>query len=141
MKEILTFQYTEKRSRFFVYIYEIHSSVEFKSALREIQNQNKKAKHILRVGRFENHYGIYITEASEDKEPISSMKKVASFLEKDGIQDRGIFIVRYFGGVKFGANYLDKVYTDLAMKAVKMEGESLSKTSEKHYNGGVNHKG
>ena len=47
------------------------------------------------------------------------MKKVASLMEKNDIKDKGVFIVRYFGGVKFGASYLDKVYTDLAMKILK----------------------
>ncbi len=125
MKEITKYSYTEKRSKFFVYLYEIHSTEEFKSALKIIQEEHKKAKHILRCGRFKNHFDISITEASEDKEPISSMKKVASLMEKNNIQDTGIFIVRYFGGVKFGASYLDKVYTELALNALKIQNHSL----------------
>lgn len=125
MKEILTYQYSEKRSKFFVYLYEILSPEEFKAALKQVQDQNKKSKHVLRCGRFKNHFDVFITEASEDKEPISSMKKVASLLEKNDIRNKGIFIVRYFGGVKFGASYLDKVYTDLALKALKMNDEAL----------------
>lgn len=119
MKQLSTITYTEKRSKFFVYLYEVTSSEEFKEALKQVQEENKKAKHVLRVGRFKNHFDIYITEASEDKEPIGSMKKVASLMEKNDIKDKGVFIVRYFGGVKFGASYLDKVYTDLAMKILK----------------------
>lgn len=119
MKQINTLSYTEKKSKFLVYLYQIDSIEEFKQALKEVGEENKKAKHILRVGRFKNHFDVYITEASEDKEPIGSMKKVASLMEKNDIKDKGVFIVRYFGGVKFGASYLDKVYTDLAMKILK----------------------
>lgn len=120
MKQKFTFEYAEKRSRFIVYVYEISSSEEFKAVLKTIQDENKKARHVLRVGRFQNHFGIYITEASEDKEPISSMKKVASLMERNDVRDIGIYMVRYFGGVKFGASYLDKVYTDLSLKALKL---------------------
>jgi hypothetical protein len=31
-----------------------------------------------------------------------------------------VFIVRYFGGVKFGASYLDKVYFALALKGFSL---------------------
>lgn len=119
MKLLETYNYSEKRSKFIVYLFEITSAEEFKNAYQTVQDENKKARHVLRAGCYQNHFGIYITEASEDKEPIASMKKVASLMEKNDIKDRGVFIVRYFGGVKFGASYLDKVYTELGMKLLK----------------------
>ncbi|MFA6830092.1 MAG: YigZ family protein [Bacilli bacterium] len=112
------FIYEEKRSKFLIYLYEVSSTEDLKTALNHIKEENKKAKHVLRVGRFQNNFEVYITEASEDKEPISSMKKIAQLMEKKDIRDKAVIIVRYFGGVMFGASYLDKVYTDLALKAL-----------------------
>ena len=116
MHKISVTEIKEKRSRFIVYLYEVSSQDDMKQALEEIKAEHRKADHILRVARFVNNYGIYVTEASEDKEPISSMRKAASLMEKKDIRDRAVFIVRYFGGIKFGASYLDKVYLTLAMK-------------------------
>lgn len=123
MKIIKRYEYEEKRSKFLVYRYEVTSKEDNKAAYEEVLDENKKARHVLRASRYQNSYGIYITEASEDKEPIASMKKVASLMEKKDIKDTGIFIVRYFGGVKFGASYLDKVYTALAMKVLNSSTE------------------
>jgi putative IMPACT (imprinted ancient) family translation regulator len=57
-----------------------------------------------------------VSEASEDREPISSMKKAKTFLERDDIRNQGVYIVRYYGGTQLGASHLDHVYFSLAMK-------------------------
>ena len=118
INKLKEFSYKEKQSTFIVYVYYVESKDDFKTANLEVQNLNKKARHILSVSRIKNNYGIYMTEAKEDKEPVSSMKKVANILEKRDLKDISIFIVRYFGGVKFGASYLDRVYFQLAIKAI-----------------------
>ncbi|MCI1735792.1 MAG: YigZ family protein [Bacilli bacterium] len=120
MKLINTFSYEEKQSKFLVYRYEVLSETDAKEALTEVKKANRKADHVLRVGRYPNAYGIFMTQASEDKEPISSMKKTAQLLEKKDIRNAMVFIVRYFGGVKFGASYLDKVYFSLALKGFSL---------------------
>lgn len=118
MKLLRNIDYEEKKSKFIVYLYEIDNQEEFKSIYKQLKEEHKKARHILRVGRFKNNYSIYIEEASDDKEPVSSMKKAASYLENNDIKDRAVFIVRYFGGTKFGASYLDKVYSNLFFKII-----------------------
>jgi putative IMPACT (imprinted ancient) family translation regulator len=120
MKLINSFSYEEKQSKFIVYHYEVLSETEAKEALAEVKKANRKADHVLRVGRYANNYGIFMTQASEDKEPISSMKKTAQLLEKKDLRNQMVFIVRYFGGVKFGASYLDKVYFALALKGFSL---------------------
>lgn len=120
MKLLKSENYAEKRSKFIILLYEVNSLDEVKEILRSLKDEHKKADHILRVSRVYNQFGVKITEASEDKEPISSMKKVASLMEKIDIINRSVFIIRYFGGTKFGASYLDKVYSNLALKILEI---------------------
>ncbi len=80
-----------------------------------MKEQEKGAKHYLKVGRYKNAYGIQTLVSSENKEPISSMKKASSLFEKRDIKDRLIVIARHFGGVKLGASNLDRIYFDLCI--------------------------
>jgi len=118
MTLLSSFAYKEKQSRFLVYLYAVEDTDDARKAQEEVSSQNPKANHLLRVVRAKNRYGVYVTEASEDREPIAAMKKTASLMERKEIQDRAVYIVRYFGGTLFGASYLDKVYFALARKAL-----------------------
>lgn len=122
MKLLKSYTYTEKHSKFIVLLYEATTSDEVKEILKGLKEEHKKATHILRVSRVYNQYQVKITEASEDKEPISSMKKTAALMEKKDIVGKALFIIRYFGGTKFGASYLDKVYFSLALEALGLKG-------------------
>ena len=118
MKVIKTLTYTEKKSKFIAVLVEIKTPEDSKSALKELQEEHKDARHILRALRYPNQYGVYVTEASEDKEPISSMKKTRELMERKDIRDVGVYIVRYFGGTKLGASHLDRIYFTLATQLI-----------------------
>ncbi|MFA6862004.1 MAG: YigZ family protein [Bacilli bacterium] len=119
MKLLKTLTYTEKRSRFICYLYEVTSEKEAKEAYQEVEKLNKKAKHILKASCYYNAYQVKLTAFSEDREPISSMKKLASLMDKENYLNKEVIIVRYFGGVLFGASYLDRVYYALGDKILK----------------------
>ena len=116
MECIEQFLYEEKRSKFYCYKFIIHSREDIKQIITDLKNEHRKAKHILRACRYQNNGGIYIIETNENQEPISSMKKIGSIMEKKDVRDCGIFIVRYFGGTKLGASHLDHLYFDLGLK-------------------------
>lgn len=116
MKIIQQIEYEEKRSRFIAYHCEVKNKEESDAILKSLAEQHPKARHILRACRFENQFGVMISEMCEDREPISSMKKVKDLLERKDIKYVGIYIVRYYGGTNLGASRLDHVYFSLACK-------------------------
>lgn len=114
MKELKTLVYEEKRSQFIGILFQIDEESDLKKIQEKLDKDYPKANHILRVLRYKNHFGVYVSEASEDKEPISSMKKTRNLMERKDIKDVGVYIVRYFGGTKLGASRLDHVYFTIA---------------------------
>ncbi len=114
MKELKTLTYDEKRSQFIGILFQIDEEDDLKRIQEKLDMDYPKANHILRVLRYKNHFGVYVSEASEDKEPISSMKKTRNLMERKDIKDVGVYIVRYFGGTKLGASRLDHVYFTIA---------------------------
>ena len=114
MKELKTLTYDEKRSQFIGILFQIDEEDDLKRIQEKLDKDYPKANHILRVLRYKNHFGVYVSEASEDKEPLSSMKKTRNLMERKDIKDVGVYIVRYFGGTKLGASRLDHVYFTIA---------------------------
>lgn len=114
MKELKTLTYDEKRSQFIGILFQIDEEDDLKRIQEKLDMDYPKANHILRVLRYKNRFGVYVSEASEDKEPISSMKKTRNLMERKDIKDVGVYIVRYFGGTKLGASRLDHVYFTIA---------------------------
>lgn len=114
MKELKILTYDEKRSQFIGILFQIDEEDDLKRIQEKLDKDYPKANHILRVLRYKNHFGVYVSEASEDKEPISSMKKTRNLMERKDIKNVGVYIVRYFGGTKLGASRLDHVYFTIA---------------------------
>ena len=114
MKELKTLTYDEKHSQIIGILFQIEEEDDLKRIQEKLDKDYPKANHILRVLRYKNHFGVYVSEASEDKEPISSMKKTRNLMERKDIKDVGVYIVRYFGGTKLGASRLDHVYFTIA---------------------------
>ena len=114
MKDLKTLTYDEKHSQFIGILFQIDEEDDLKRIQEKLDKDYPKANHILRVLRYKNHFGVYVSEASEDKEPISSMKKTRNLMERKDIKDVGVYIVRYFGGTKLGASRLDHVYFTIA---------------------------
>ena len=108
--------YEEKKSRFLAFSYALDGEEDNRAILRKLEEEHPDAKHLLHVVRFKNKFGSEVLEASDDREPISSMKKASRFFERDGISSFGIYIVRYYGGKELGASHLDHVYFTMAMK-------------------------
>ena len=115
-KPFASSSYEEKKSKFLAFAYVLGQEEDNKEILVSLKKEHPDAKHLLHVCRFRSHLGSFVLEASDDREPISSMKKAARFFERDNITDFGIYIVRYYGGKELGASHLDHGYFTLAMK-------------------------
>ncbi len=116
----LKFFFEEKRSKFYCYAYHVSSRDEIKKVSEELKKEHKKARHILKACRYEMSENVYTVESSENQEPISSMKKLVSVMEKREVKNIAIFIVRYFGGTKLGASRLERLYFDLGIKTLDL---------------------
>lgn len=114
MKEIKSLTFIEKRSKFYAYCYHIDNEEEIIKIKKELIIKHNGYKHILYAARFKNKFSVYVSEASEDREPVSSMKKTRDLLERKDIKDILIIIVRYYGGTNLGASNLDHIYFTLA---------------------------
>lgn len=115
MQLLNTNVYEEKKSKFLGFLYSIESEEEHASILKTLKEEHKDSKHILHVCRYISHQGAKILTSSDDREPISSMKKASRFFERDDIFNVGIYIVRYYGGKELGASHLDHVYFQMTM--------------------------
>ncbi len=110
------YRYEEKGSVFLAYLIEIDTPEKGEDFLKQLKEENPKARHILYTRRHKNKFGARRTTSSEDREPVSSRKKLAQLREKKNRNNYGIFIVRYFGGKKLGASHLDSIYFSLGTK-------------------------
>lgn len=109
-------RYEEKGSVFLAYLTPLNTPESGDDFLKKLKEENPKARHILYARRYQNKFGARRTTSSEDREPVSSRKKLAQLREKKERKGYGIFIVRYFGGKKLGASHVDSVYFNLGAK-------------------------
>lgn len=114
MKLLNTTEIIIKKSRFIAYYYEIYSKEEATKILEILKNEHKKARHIPYAYILDN-----TAAKSDDKEPSgTSGMPIYQALEQKNLKNRGIFIVRYFGGTKLGASGLTRAYREAAFKVI-----------------------
>ncbi len=128
MAELLSnLSYEEKKSRFLAFMFSLDGEEDNEMILKQLEKEHPDSKHILHVSRFMNHLSSWTLQASDDREPISSMKKASRYFQRDDIRNMGIYIVRYYGGKELGASHLDQVYFKMTMKLFE-EYKIISKT-------------
>lgn len=106
IKRDLTSQIEVKKSKFITYIFQVDSKNAVKEKLNFIKQEHLQAKHILYCYLLKDNS----MEASENKEPISSMHKCLDLLTKKDLKNILCIVVRYFGGIELGASNLDRTY-------------------------------
>jgi len=114
MKLLNTYEYEIKKSKFLAYYYEVESREEVKSLWEALKKEHKKARHIPYAYLLSNTAG-----KCDDKEPSgTSANPIYQVLEKNQLQNRVIFVVRYFGGTKLGAGGLLRAYGTAAKNVI-----------------------
>ena len=106
MKLINTAEIIEKKSKFIAYYYEINSEDEAKQIINELKEEHKKARHIPYAYKLPS-----TARKSDDKEPSNTAgTPIYNLIEKKGLNNVFIAVVRYFGGTKLGAGLLTRTY-------------------------------
>lgn len=112
-----TIEFVEKKSRFIAYKLSCTRLDEVESALAELRAQHKKATHICFAYSLKNPF---LEKAVDDGEPSSTAgRPILSVIQKKGLTDVCVFVVRYFGGIKLGAGGLVRAYTKSASEVLK----------------------
>jgi len=114
MKLLNTYELEVKKSKFISYYYEVDSKNDVKNIWESLKKEHKKARHIPYAYILDN-----TASKSDDKEPSNtSGAPIFKNLERSGIKNRAIFVVRYFGGVKLGAGGLIRAYSNASKEVI-----------------------
>ncbi len=112
-----TVEIVEKKSRFIGYLLSCKSVEEIQEALCFLKEQHKKATHICYAYSLKNPF---LEKAVDDGEPGGTAgRPILSVIQKRGVSDVCVFVVRYFGGIKLGAGGLVRMYTKVTSEVFK----------------------
>ena len=104
-----------KNSKFITLLYKINNIDEVSTYLKETKNNYKDATH---------YCCAYILDkekkASDDGEPSGTAGiPILKVIESNNLINILVIVVRYFGGIKLGANGLIRAYTKCTANAIK----------------------
>ncbi len=100
-----------KKSKFLAYALETKSASEVLEVFQTLKKQHKKANHVCYAYKVVSD-GVEQVKFFDDGEPNGTAgKPILSVIEKKGLENVAVFVVRYFGGVKLGAGGLVRAYS------------------------------
>ena len=112
------FELIEKKSKFYGYVYVVKSAKEVEDIILALKKEHKKATHICYAYNISAEQ--VLAKAVDDGEPGGTAgKPIFNVIDKKGLKNVLIAVVRYFGGVKLGAGGLVRAYTKCASGAVE----------------------
>ena len=104
-----------KNSKFITCLIKINNELEVKEILTNIKKEYPDATHYCYGYILEN-----IKKADDDNEPSSTAGiPILKVLEANNLTNTLAIVIRYFGGIKLGANGLIRAYTKSVANAVK----------------------
>lgn len=105
-----------KKSKFLGYKYDINSTDEVDKILSALKKDHKKARHIAWAYIISSPH---LEKCSDDGEPSGTAgRPILNVLQKRGINNCLVAVVRYFGGIKLGAGGLVRAYGKSASEAL-----------------------
>lgn len=124
MKTIFNDHFCEieiNKSRFIGYVFHIENIDDFKNKLKEIEKLYPKATHYCYA------YSIgQIKKSNDNGEPSGTAGlPILNTIISNEIDNVGLVVIRYFGGIKLGAGGLTRAYRQIANDTIKT---SLIKT-------------
>lgn len=112
-----TIEIIEKKSKFIGYLLRCDSVEEVEKAHGFLKMEHKKATHICYAYSLKNPF---VEKAVDDGEPSGTAgRPILSVLQKKGLSNVCVFVVRYFGGIKLGAGGLVRAYTKITSEVLK----------------------
>ncbi len=107
--------YEEKKSSFHGLARCVRSESEVQAMVRQVRDANPRARHVIYAYILSTGQRGY----SEDGEPQGTAGiPVLDMIEKSGVTDICITVVRYFGGILLGAGPLMRAYLNTAKEAL-----------------------
>ncbi|MBO5310088.1 MAG: IMPACT family protein [Clostridia bacterium] len=106
-----------KKSKFLGYVFEIESEKQTQTILENLKKEHKKARHIA--------WAFIITsphqeKCNDDGEPSGTAgRPILNVLQKRGLSNIMVAVVRYFGGIKLGAGGLVRAYSKATTEALE----------------------
>ena len=107
----------EKKSKFIGYLFACKTTQDVADALQQLRSEHKKATHICYAYSLASPF---LEKAVDDGEPGGTAgRPILSVLQKKGLKDVCVFVVRYFGGIKLGAGGLVRMHTKTTSEVLK----------------------
>ena len=104
-----------KNSKFITLLYKINNIDEVSTYLKETKNNYKDATHYCYAYILDKE-----KKASDDGEPSGTAGiPILKVIESNNLINILVIVVRYFGGIKLGANGLIRAYTKCTANAIK----------------------
>lgn len=103
-----------KKSKFLAYSLKVESVEEAINVFEKLKKQHKKANHVCFAYKIVSN-GVEQVKFFDDGEPNGTAgRPILSVIEKKGLENVAVYVVRYFGGVKLGAGGLIRAYSKAA---------------------------
>ncbi|MDO5046478.1 IMPACT family protein, partial [Campylobacter sp.] len=116
VEEIFSAKTEIKKSTFISFLVPM---AKFKSFHEELKSEHPKAVHIVWAYRELNKYAQIVENQSDDGEPKgTSGAPSLNALRGANLINAGVFIVRYFGGIKLGTGGLVRAYSTAVNLAI-----------------------
>lgn len=97
----------EKKSKFFTYTFKIKTKQDFEEKFLQIKRRHPNARHFVYAYVLQQD-NIFFNDGGEPKNTAG--KPIANIISKNSIVFSAVICVRYFGGIKLGANGLIRTY-------------------------------
>ena len=126
-----TGEYKDRGSKFLAYAYPVFKEQEWKAHLEQLQKDHLKARHHCYAYRLGLN-GSYF-RANDDGEPSGTAgKPILGQIDKIGLTNLIVIVVRYFGGTKLGTSGLINAYKQSTAMALE-QATIIQKTVEEIY--------
>lgn len=108
---------TIKKSKFIARIYPIQKETEADEIIAAVKKEHYKATHVCSAWLL--HTSPAKQKANDDGEPSGTAgKPILEVVQKRGLENVLVLVVRYFGGVKLGAGGLIRAYSGSAAAVI-----------------------
>lgn len=121
IKENVTAQIVEKKSKFIANIFYIESLEEADRIIKETKKKYHDARHncfayILETDNFDS----LIIKFNDDGEPSGTAgSPMLNIIAKEGLSNVLVIVTRYFGGILLGTGGLVRAYSEAVQEALK----------------------
>ena len=107
MKLLSKSKITVDRSKFYGYLFEVNSELDFKEIIKKVGRDYKKICHVW--------YGAIVDDKTffrNDSEVGNPGKVLLNILENKNENNKILIVSRVFGGVKLGVNGVGRAFRD-----------------------------